>query len=313
MLDKLQQNLFSFWPLICSFGLFVFSLGIFLAIDQQNFLLNLNISRAWLIYGFFTLYLLGSVLGFYLLFKTVRISQLQVITGFLQSFLILLACVVYYFRFNSSYLVIANFQWGRDIVYFSLSLLIFLVNFFLLSRQRLPFWLLFLKVVVLNLSVFSFVNFINFDRTFLRFFTYQILEHIFSLPTLTWLVLATLAVTLVSISNLEKQRQKPREKQKKEQNWLSLELSPQANFSWQEAWLNFLLSLFFALCSLQVLFLLSKLDYLTYWYKTIAFVIFWDFLYKQMQRHLRQEKTYTTLSAVYHLGLLLLVLIWQLA
>jgi len=234
-----------------------------------------------------------SVTGLYLLFVYFfcslhsNWSREEKIKVGLQSFLLTIFAFAYGFRLNGLAFTYAGLNLNTNLIFVPLIGLIWLVNYRLFDIKSLKLPLLLPQIGLLSLFIFSFLYFIDLDRTFLRIFGQDILAQIFGLPSIIWLILTSIGLTLITVLNLEIHT-----------------LGRNLIFTLIIFWLIF-----------QSLLLLDTLNFLTYISKTLLFVIIWDFLFEPIKRIATAKpdatKTQIWIWAAYHALLFGIVIIWQ--
>ena len=201
-----------------------------------------------------------------------------------QSNLLLVYTLVYYLRLNSEAFALEGFVLTRSYAFVPLLGLIFLVNRNLYAQAKKRTYLLIAEILLICVSTFSLLNVIETIPGAFLSFAYQFLFEFFNLPTLFWVILSSFVVALLSTLNLRLNRYR------EVLLFAGLSTSLFAGF-------------FYILNSLS----------LTYWYQTLLFLVFWDFVYHLLLPIIHHEGEYNylpklTISLFYHVALFVLVI-----
>ena len=164
-------------------------------------------------------------------------------------------------RLNFTSIDIAGIQINTGSVIVLLLLLVFLVNQNIFGEFQRKTSLLVSQVFLFVLQLYSFLQLLYVDKTFLRNFSLSWISSVFSLGPLFWIFLTSLTISLATVANLKL-------------NSLKKDL--------------IFIGVVFILC-FQVLFLIQNLIEMTYWYRALIFIVFWDFVYGPLQIVAREE------------------------
>jgi hypothetical protein len=173
-----------------------------------------------------------------------------------------------------------------------LCFLIFIHNFYLYSKIKLPLIFTLIKIFIISLYTFYFLNFLEQDRTPDRDFNNFIYEFIFSLNDNILITIFALIISLTTYLNLKIK------KTFKNAGLIMLFLA-----------LNF--QLIWALNILKI----NSFSNFGYWHKSLVFMIVWDFGFAEILRKTTKAKDTerlsikSNLSLIYHLILIAIVMI----
>ncbi len=213
---------------------------------------SLFISLPFFSQRYFGILILGLAVSFSLLAALIYKQRWwESLSIWIQSGLLTFYSFAYYLRISFTEFKFLNLDLNTGLVFIPLIMLIFLVNWNLFDRDSKKVYLLVLQIFVIIGQTFSFLNLLQADRTEIRAFSQDWLTTIFKLNNIYWLFLSSLSIALLSI--------------------LSFKLvGIKKNLG--------LLVVFFVLCS-QVILLIYNFNNFTYWYKTLLFVVFWDYIF----------------------------------
>lgn len=212
-------------------------------------------------------------------------NRLKLFILLVQSNLLTFFAFTYFLRVNAINIEFLGINFNTVVILVPLVFIIYLVNLNFFKDRKLGLYLVIAQVVVFSLQGYAFISLLGTDYTNLRTFSTDWLASIFNLNTAIWIVVSSFAISFVSFANYKLTNYKD----------------------------QLFFFLFSFLSYTQILFLIGNLTFLNYWYKTILFLIFWDFMYTPMQYialNIKDEK-YTPkliVSVIYHVLLAILVL-----
>jgi hypothetical protein len=204
----------------------------------------------------------------------------RVLSCWAQSNILFLFSSLYYIRINNSQLEFLSLRAGTAFVFLILSALIYLLVFTLIQNQNIPLYLHLAQTILIALTVFSLVYYIDADNTSERVLSYDWLTALFRLPTYLWVLTGSAAISGYSV--------------------LSLTIS-----RWYEKLLIFF---FFTVALLNVGILLNAMT-IGYWAKTLIYTVCWDYIYNPIAQRIaikndRQFLVRFLISSVYHMALI---------
>jgi hypothetical protein len=285
--DNLRSNLLYFLKTykayITATVLSILSAWFFLVIGYPNLFAKLPFfTQRWFGLGILTACLVTTYLACY--YSNWKLTKFWSV--FVQSNLITLFSFAYYLRLNNSILGVGNVIISTSLVFIPLTALIFLVNLNLFGSKESKIYLILPQVLVITLYTFSFLSFINLDRTDVRDFSQDWLLFLFNLPLIFWLVLGSVAIALVSTLN--------------------------SNVGFDRRKIG--LVVLFGFLIFQALCLIYSLRF-TYWYQTLLLIVVWDFLFHPFKLIMNQVKDpkfrpKMVVSSFYHAFLFFIVMIF---
>lgn len=205
-----------------------------------------------------------------------------------QFWLISIVFFAYFGRMNGFGLNILGFNLSSFWLFLPFLIFIFAINYFLFKSRRIPEFLLTIFVFITTLLNFSFVEFLQNDRTNKRFFVDNSIDFIFSLPIWIWFVISILTIFATTLINLNVQ--------------IKLDFK---DFRFASFWKRFLK----ILVVIAISFVSSYNLPLLYWYKSLIFLIIWHFLF-QLNLTKFQEKTKTQSLQVFGYHFLLTIIVF---
>lgn len=217
--------------------------------------------------------------------KWKRWSSWHSFTIWFQSSTLLIFSFIYFLRLNQSQVNFAGLNLNTNVVFIPITLLIFVVCFFLYNSPKIPRIILLAVIGLYLLQTFSILHFINIDRTSLRGFTQDWLSKVSEVNPVFIIIAASIVIGSTSIINLVLSNAK-------------------SNI---QATIVFSLSIFSSI-------LVVETTPFTYWYKTLLILIVWDFLYRPFKQifHGMSDSKFSeklTVSVFYHGFLTALVII----
>jgi hypothetical protein len=231
-------------------------------------------------------YALGAI-GVYSIFALIysyfgNFSYRRGLSVWVQSNLILMYSVIFYLRINSPLLEIFGYIIDSKLSFIPLLILIFIVNRNLFNQLKNQTYLLVSQVFLVSLSTFSLLNVLK--STYAVNFNYQILFEFFNQPALFWILVTSTLISLLTTLNLKISK-----------------FSEVLLFTIIQT--TVLASVFNILYSLDI----------TYWYQTLLFLIFWDYLYHPLNSIVHREaetdfSSKLSISTIYHIFLFVIVL-----
>ncbi len=257
---------------LVSLKLSVVALLMFLVLGYPNILPDfLNLSQRWLGVITLSLYL---VISFFLCLFT-RWKWKRKISVWAQTNLLFIFSILYYLRLNSDSFNLVGVDFGPEVILIILGLFAFFVNRRLFRRSFLRESLLVGEVVLISLTSFSLVSL--FELTQSTELDTAILEFVFNLPQLVWIGFASVSIALISALNNGTTKAKN----------------------------VFLFGVGFSLIFFQMMMLLNFLN-LSYWYKALLFLVFWDLTHTTSKSIVLDETSLNfypklIISTVYHI------------
>ncbi|MEM1312746.1 MAG: hypothetical protein AAGF07_04770 [Patescibacteria group bacterium] len=203
----------------------------------------------------------------------------------LRSNLLTFFSFAYFVGINAVNITVFGFTFNTGFAGAILAVLIFLVNLNLFGQNRTPMYLLVPQIILFCLQTFSFINLLEKDKTVLRDFTTDWIDYIFSFGDSLWLVICALSVAVVSVFSF-------RLKSTRE---------------------SVIFILVVGILSLQSLFAIDNVFGLSYWFKALLFLVFWDYLYNPLLVLTTRAKDSNfriklIISTIYHLLLMLVII-----
>jgi hypothetical protein len=203
----------------------------------------------------------------------------------LQSNLLTFFSFAYFIGINAVNISVFNITLNTGFAGGLFSILILLVNLNLFGKNQRKMYLVVPQIILFGLQTFSFINLIEKDKTALRAFTTDWIELIFNVNNNLWLVLCAVSISIVSI--------------------LSFQLKSLNK--------NLLFAGIFAVLNLEALFAIDNVAGLSYWYKALLFLVFWDFIYNPfftISNDIKDPsfRAKLIISTVYHLILIFVII-----
>jgi hypothetical protein len=203
----------------------------------------------------------------------------------IQSNLLLLFSFAYFLRLNNSAIELPGLTLTTGLIFIPLTLLIFFTNYFLFSGKRLNLGLLLPIVLLFILYSYSFIGFLDADRTFVRNFSQDWLSLLFNLPPFIWLLICSFSITLVTVLNVRQSK------------------------SGKIAFFGLIVFILMT----QIIIAVESLN-TTYWYQTLLVVVSWDFLYGPVKTILSETKDSKyqprlAVSTIYHMLIFIVILL----
>jgi hypothetical protein len=215
-------------------------------------------------------------------------SRRKVFSVWAQVALVFLFAVAYFTRINNVPLNLLGLTFSTYLVFIPLTAFVFVLNrnFFGVNRTSTIFGLG--QTMLVSLTVFSLLYFLRLDNTGQRSTNNDFLNEFFKLGAEAWLLLGAFAISLSS----------------------TLSLKIKAYYD------SFAIFIFFFVTILQSEVVLNYLK-INYWGKTLILAIIWDYLFNAVRNFLSNphEKNYFSklvISTLYHLGLVVLILLFNL-
>ncbi|NJL97123.1 hypothetical protein HC864_04925 [Candidatus Gracilibacteria bacterium] len=198
-----------------------------------------------------------------------------------QSNLLFVFSIIYYLRLNNDSFNFLGYTFTSILIILPIAFLIFLVNERLFKRSFLKEAYLIGEMILLSLTTFSLVSLL--DLSSFAVVENSLLQTIIDLPSQIWLGFTAFSVGLVSSLNLGTNKGR----------YVIL------------YWLGF------GFFSLQLMTVLGFLNF-NYWYKSLLFLIFWDFIFGAVRAIVHSESTVNyrpklLISSVYHITLFVVV------
>lgn len=195
----------------------------------------------------------------------------------IQFWLISIVFFLYFGRMSGFGLDFFGWNFSSFWLFLPFLLFTFSVNYFLFKSRKIPDFLLTIFVFIVSLLNFSFVDFLQNDRTNKRFFIDNALDFIFNLPIWTWFLVSILIIFISTLINFEA-------KLKLKRPLLILPI-------------------------IAISFILTYNLSFLYWYKSLIFVIIWHFLFQFVNSPNPQDKTHKNNFLIfgYHFFLLIIV------
>jgi len=234
-------------------------------------------------FGFFILAIcLLLTFTFCLVYKR---DRLEAVSIWLQSNALTFFAFAYFLRLNTINFKFAGIIFNTGIIFIPITILIFLVNWNLFGKNEKKSYLLIPQVILFSVHTYAFISLLSDDRTNLRNFSTDWLGAIFTLNSSWWLILCSAAIAIISVASMNME-------------------------TVRKFLVNF--ALFFFL-TWQTLLIINAFGFLTYWYKALLFLIFWDFLFVPFYQTLTEVKDSKyqpklIISSFYHFLLFLVVL-----
>lgn len=209
----------------------------------------------------------------------------QKIVAWLRIIIPIIFSFAYFLRVSAVQFNLFSLNLSTHITLVPLVVLITGSTWYIISQKHIPFSLLLGQIVILAIQTYSLLGFLDFDRTDKRLFSQDWLSQLFSLNNSIWLILCSFGVSVVTV--------------------MSFDVSNTRK--------NLKYVLIFTVLIFQGLFMIYTLDNQFYTYKTLLFLIFWDFLYYPFKTIIKgtEDIRYAPRliwSGLYHIFLFVLVL-----
>jgi len=201
----------------------------------------------------------------------------KIYQSLIQFWLISLVFFAYFGRMNGFILSFFGFDLSSFWLFLPFLVIIFAINSFLLSNFSIPDFLLTIFVFTATLLSFSFVGFLQVDRTAKRLFSDNSLDFIFNLPIFFWFFISILTIFTTTFFRLK-------------------------DIFWKEFWLILTLITVFFVASYNLPFV--------YWYQALVFVIIWHLIFQFSIKDSKKNPKERFLSFIYHLILTIIVVIF---
>ena len=215
-----------------------------------------------------------------------KINKLTNYQNLIQFWLISMVFFAYFGRMNGFGISILGFDLSSFWLFLPFLIFIFAINYFLFQRLKIPEFLLTIFIFIITLLNFSFVEFLQTDRTNKRFFVDNSIDFIFGLPIWIWFVISILTIFTITLINLNIQIRTNLKNIRFVSNW--------------KRFLRFLLII-------AIFFILSYNLPFVYWYKSLFFVIIWHFLFQLNLKSQKKTKIQNLLIFGYHFLLIIIV------
>jgi len=287
-LQTIKNTLISFYKqnqsIIGSLILTVIVLIYFISFTFPSFFENIEYLKPKNIFtACFSLHLLISYT--FTFFKITDIRKQ--ITAWINLNLFTLVTFVYFLRLEGSNLNFnfINLNLSTSLVMVFFVILNFSLGYYILAEKAIDFWMQMSKVFISTLFFYSWISFLNLDNTQSREFLSDYLNNLFSLSPIFWLLIGAFVIAFQTSFSIEIKQLKTQ------------------IITW----------IFSTIIFYQILVLINIFSF-SYWYKTLMFIVLWDFLVKPVSKVLLKtydDKFTPKLIAhtVYHLILLAIVLI----
>lgn len=206
------------------------------------------------------------------------------ISVYLQSNLLLFYSLIFYLRINSPTIDLAGYEFNSAFAFLPLLGLIFLVNRNLFNQNKNQTFLLISQVFLVSISTFSLLSLLETQRTASLEFSRDFLFEFFDQPNIVWIGFSSFVISIISTLNLRLNQYKD----------------------------VILFSAILTVITSQIMFILNSFN-ITYWYQTLLFIVFWDFIYHPFDSIIHQEvstRFYSKfmISLGYHALLFVLIL-----
>ncbi len=279
-IKTILSHLVAYKALILATLVALFSGLFFLTINNLEFINIPAISQRSV--GIFTLAIIFLItfLATYYSSKT----PLEKLALWLQSNLVTFFLFAYFIGINAVNIYILNFTLNTALAGILFTFLIFFVNYNLFGSNVRRMSLIVPQIILISLQTYSFINLLQTDKTSLRDFSTDWISVIFNINNTYWLIFCGLAISLISIFS----------------------------FQTKSVSKNIMFISILTILNIETLFAINNIAGLSYWYKALLFLIFWDFIYNPLNVIIKEEKDLSfrpklIISTVYHLILFVVV------
>jgi hypothetical protein len=202
-----------------------------------------------------------------------------------QSNILVIYALVYFLRFNSSQIFLAGTTIDKNYILIPILSFIFIVNKQLFNQLKKTNLLLVIEVLLITISTYSILDLLKITISDALTFNYQFLLEFFNLPQVFWVCFSAFIISFLSTLNLKVNK-------------------------YSEV---VIFTLLFTTLNVSMFYIINQLN-MTYWYKSLLFLCFWDFIYSPFNSIIHRESdtnfiSKISISFLYHLILFVVIYI----